>query len=231
MMMLSIQHIPFIQHGRTFVCGDIHGCFSLFEEKLTCVQFDAEKDRVLCVGDLIDRGSESIRALEFLSKPWFYSVMGNHERMLLDILSGDLSMEAVWLHDGGAWFYEQVPKAEWNRWKEALSALPVLIEVETLAGLVGIVHADLPKGVSWQQFTGLIQENNPTALTRALKSRFRVSSRLCEFVPGVHRIYCGHSLVPEPRLQGNVWCMDTGAYLGDNRGSLTLMEVGDETLS
>lgn len=60
--------------GRDFVVGDIHGEFSLLESALESISFDRERDRLICCGDLIDRGPESHRALEFLLKPWFYSM-------------------------------------------------------------------------------------------------------------------------------------------------------------
>jgi len=227
-MIEPVVRLPLQETGRTLVCGDIHGCFSLLEEKLKEVGFDASVDRVICVGDLIDRGPESIRALEFLDAPWFYSVMGNHEHMLLDVLSGNISMESTWLREGGSWFYEQVPESARAAWVERLSKLPILIEIETVTGLVGVVHADIPRGVSWQRFVRLVQDGNPAALAKALKSRFRVSSRLREHVPGVTKIYCGHTYVAEPRLQANVWCIDTGAYMGEGSGTMTLMDVADQ---
>ncbi|MCK5505794.1 MAG: hypothetical protein KAJ10_11560 [Thermodesulfovibrionia bacterium] len=35
-------------------------------------------DRMFCVGDLTDRGTESHRAISFLKADWFIPVMGNH---------------------------------------------------------------------------------------------------------------------------------------------------------
>ncbi len=224
-MIKAISYLPLLKTGRTFVCGDIHGCFSLLETNLAEVQFDEENDRVICVGDLIDRGPESHRALEFLAKPWFYSVLGNHEQMLLDMLSGDQTVAAARLCDGGSWFYEQVSETARDEWQKQLSQLPILIEVETEKGIVGIMHADLPKRISWQQFVGLVQESNPSVLSKAIMGRSRVCGRYCEDVRGVWRIFCGHTVITKSRLQGNVYCIDTGAYLGTGKGELTLLDV------
>lgn len=223
--MQVIQRLQKLESGRTFVCSDIHGCFSLLEQKLEAVAFNEMTDRLVCVGDLIDRGPESERALEFLAKPWFYSVMGNHEAVLLDVLSGNMSMYSTWMAEGGAWFNSVSSEDRVSRWEAEISKLPLVIEIETQAGLVGIVHADVPKGTSWNRFIKLVEQGDQSAVGRALKSRFRVSSRLCEEVSGVYRIYCGHTYVPEPRLQGNIWCIDTGAYMGEGEGDLTLIEV------
>jgi serine/threonine protein phosphatase 1 len=225
MEMHHIQRLPLSEHGRAFVCGDIHGCFSLLENELGQVGFDESEDRLICVGDLIDRGPESLRALEFLEKPWFYSVMGNHELMLLEVLHGDRSMEAVWLREGGSWFYDQVPADDRDVWQERLSSLPIVIELETKKGIVGIVHAGLPHGLSWSQFTGLIQEGHPSTCIKALKDRRMATARRPVEMDGVSRVYCGHNIVEEPLMLGNVMCVDTGAYLGEGKGRLTLLEV------
>jgi len=46
--------------GRDFAVGDIHGCFSHLRRSLEAIGFDASVDRLFSVGDLIDRGPESI---------------------------------------------------------------------------------------------------------------------------------------------------------------------------
>ena len=70
--------------GQDYICSDIHGHFSLLETQLTEVEFDKTKDRLFCLGDLIDRGDESFMALDYLNNPWFYSILGNHEIMLIE---------------------------------------------------------------------------------------------------------------------------------------------------
>lgn len=62
--------------GTDYVVGDIHGCFSLLQAKLDEIGFDPTKDRLFSVGDLVDRGTESDKVLEWLSKPWFHAVCG-----------------------------------------------------------------------------------------------------------------------------------------------------------
>ena len=60
------------EDGRDFVVGDIHGMFQHLTELLEQIEFDEGSDRLFSVGDLVDRGPESHRALEWLDKPWFY---------------------------------------------------------------------------------------------------------------------------------------------------------------
>lgn len=65
--------------ARTFVVGDIHGCHAELLALLEAAEIGSA-DRILGIGDLLDRGPESPQVLElFLSRPHAGSVMGNHE--------------------------------------------------------------------------------------------------------------------------------------------------------
>ena len=83
-MSTTIQKLPSNTRGTDYVIGDLHGCFSLLERLLGEVHFDKSRDRLFSVGDLIDRGPESLRCLQLLAEPWFYAVQGNHENMMLN---------------------------------------------------------------------------------------------------------------------------------------------------
>ena len=65
--------------GRDFVVGDLHGAFDLLDAAMDRVGFDPECDRLFGVGDLVDRGPDSARALDLLRKPYVHSVLGNHD--------------------------------------------------------------------------------------------------------------------------------------------------------
>src|SRR3546814_3946147 len=62
----------------------MHGCLDLFQAQLDRIGFDPTKDRIFSVGDLADRGPDSMGCLRLLREPWFHAVRGNHEDMLLD---------------------------------------------------------------------------------------------------------------------------------------------------
>ena len=69
--------------GRDLIVGDVHGCFTKLRASLDAVGFNLERDRLFSVGDLVDRGPESDRALEWLAQPWFHAISGNHEDMAI----------------------------------------------------------------------------------------------------------------------------------------------------
>ncbi len=52
-------------------------------------------DRLLSVGDLIDRGDGSHRCARFLAQPYVHAVRGNHEDMLLDLYKDGEPVPAV----------------------------------------------------------------------------------------------------------------------------------------
>ena len=65
---------------QTLIVGDIHGCWQEFADLLDKVGL-ASGDRIVATGDIIDRGPNPGRVLEFFqSRIEAHSVMGNHER-------------------------------------------------------------------------------------------------------------------------------------------------------
>lgn len=67
---------------RIIVIGDVHGCADEFEELLNALELD-EADRVIQVGDLVNRGPDSHRVLELARIYKVESILGNHELRLL----------------------------------------------------------------------------------------------------------------------------------------------------
>jgi len=213
--------------GRDFVIGDVHGMFTELERLLEEVAFDEGRDRLFSVGDLIDRGPESPRALEWLAQPWFHACRGNHEQFAIDSL--DPEQLFLWVHlNGGEWWLALAPE-EKAAFRESLRALPLAMEIDTACGLIGIVHADVPPSCTWEGFLERLELGDPDALYYALWSRARLQGLTEGAVRGgVERVYCGHTPVREPALIGNVCYIDTAAAYGREGyadACLTLVEV------
>lgn len=220
------QRLPPNEAGRDFVVGDVHGCFSVLDQAIRALDFHPENDRLFSVGDLIDRGPESHRTLEFLAKPWFYAVLGNHERLLLD--SGDPEIMAIWLVNGGDWWLEQ-SLATQNQFRDALTQLPYAIEVETVQGPVGIVHADVPRHMAWPAFVEAVVQGDAGVLETSIWGRSRALGHVTVGVAGIVRVFCGHTVCLERvRQVANVSCIDTGAVYALTAGypgGLTIMSL------
>jgi serine/threonine protein phosphatase 1 len=97
-----VKQLPPNTLGRDFVIGDLHGSFSCLDNLLTNIKFDPAADRLISVGDLVDRGPESLLCLELLYQPWFHCVLSNHEQMMLEAFHGGY-MGRFWLQNGGSW--------------------------------------------------------------------------------------------------------------------------------
>ncbi len=78
---------------RVFIVGDIHGCLGMLERLVEKLSWHPERDRLIFLGDYIDRGKDSKGVVDYLveiqrSSPNVEFVTGNHEVMLLDYLAG-----------------------------------------------------------------------------------------------------------------------------------------------
>jgi len=92
--------------GRTFAIGDIHGCFRTLFELLIRVIDLKKSDRLILLGDYIDRGDQIRDVIDFiidLKEKGFdiVTLRGNHEQMLLDSVS-DVEMFTLWMMNKGA---------------------------------------------------------------------------------------------------------------------------------
>ena len=155
-----IKQLPNNTVGRDFVIGDLHGCFELLETLMKAVDFDTSKDRLFSVGDLIDRGPDSLRCLQLIEQPWFHAVMGNHEAMMLEFFqryrqtgyqepefedqeySGFIENDGEWVKQ----YYQadnQSMTAEFDHGLKLASTLPLLMVVGEGENRFNIVHAEL----------------------------------------------------------------------------------------
>lgn len=200
--------------GRDFVVGDLHGCYDKLMEQLEGLSFNFECDRLFCCGDLIDRGDKSLKCLLLMYEPWFHSVRGNHEQMMIDIYVHNQPDGGVWHHNGGDWEMFENPVDISLYAHEADYLLPYQIEIDNS---IGIVHADV--GNTWRELA-------EDELTVALWDRTRINKEgvYKEFVQGIDRVYVGHTPTIEGKVvSGNVHYMDSGAVF--TGGDLRIEEI------
>ncbi len=224
--------------GRSFIVGDLHGCYSLLENVLEQLEFSPENgDVCILVGDLTDRGNESLNCLTLLDEKGFYSIQGNHEQMMITALQGQELGMYCWLHNGGQW-YQALPEAQQQEiktyWLPKIQTLPYAIDLHTAAGLhIGICHAD-PVVNDWAKLLETLEQENAASnkelLERMVWARERITlANKVNYLSDAYQIkgidWCvmGHTPVrPTPLIKGNCVWIDSGAVYPS--GYLTVLE-------
>lgn len=196
------------ERGIDYIVGDIHGCFTQLDAALDALDFDETKDRLFTCGDLVDRGPESEKVDAWLTAPWFYSTLGNHEQMAIDIFDGfgDLGNYS---YNGGDWFLK-LDKEDRKYYYDLFKQLPLIMEVQVGDGKIGIVHAEC-LCQDWEEFKRIPIEQNDNALW----GRDKISMGDAALVKNIDTIYVGHTPVRQPVMLGNHHYMDTGVVFGN----------------
>jgi serine/threonine protein phosphatase 1 len=179
--------------------------------------FNPYEDLLISVGDLIDRGPDSVSCLALMHEKWFRAVRGNHEQMALDSLQdNDFTL---WTMNGGIWF----ARLESGQQKRALTlleecrTLPLIIEITCANGLNVIAHADYPsEEYAW---------NKPVSEQRVLWDRNRLMGFMVgkgQGIRGADHFWFGHTPLDKRYDFNNLHYIDTGAVFD---GYFTLAQL------
>lgn len=110
--------------GRRILVGDLQGCREELEDLLEAVRFDPAADELHPVGDLVNRGPDSLGVLRLLKELGAGGVLGNHDMHLVRTARGERRasprdrMEAVLTADDRdellAWLLERPVVRAWD---------------------------------------------------------------------------------------------------------------------
>ncbi len=204
--------------SRIYAIGDIHGCATQMEALIARLDIDARHDRLIFIGDYIDRGPDPRevvdRILDLREKlDHVICLLGNHEQMFLNFYLEHRDLE-LFLGNGGSstllsYGFQrsrrdpsfQVPDRHLQFYQ---SLLPYYETADHI-----FVHAGLRPGVP-------LPEQDMDDL---IWSRF-------EFILSPHdfgkRVIFGHTPFSVPLVEPNKIGIDTGAVYG---GPLTCLEL------
>ena len=133
----------------TFLISDVHGHYSEFEKMLKKIKF-TDKDTMYILGDIIDRGTENVKMIEFvMTHENVHMILGNHEDFLLKAYTATDAIErkyaeALWMYNGGGTTkreLETLPEDTRTKYVEFLKSLPRYLFIQN--GSVLLVHAGI----------------------------------------------------------------------------------------
>lgn len=200
-----------------WVVSDIHGCYQRLMDELKRRHFNPYEDLLISVGDMIDRGPDSVKCLQLINEKWFRAVRGNHEQMAIDSL--DNNDFALWTMNGGTWFahLERDQKPHALALLNDCRHLPHIIEITCANGLNVIAHADYPATeYRWQK---------PVSAQRVLWDRDRLMGFMVGKGQGISdadHFWFGHTPVDRRYDFDNLHYIDTGAVFD---GYFTLAQL------
>jgi hypothetical protein len=127
--------------GRVIVVGDVHGCDQQLGALLSATQFDARRDVLVCAGDVVSKGPDSLAVLRRLRGIGAAAVAarGNHD-------DAALAAYLEWKHTGApppplyAFVTDLTPKDAGY-----LASLPFTVRLPEYG--VAVAHAGLVPGI------------------------------------------------------------------------------------
>lgn len=132
-----------------YAIGDVHGCLTALQKLLERIRFDPARDRLWFVGDLINRGPDSLGVVALVRGLGARAVtlMGNHEMRALALLSGaEQPQHRAYL----SYVWERGDPEELRQW---LVGLPVMHWEQPLgyAMVHAGVHPSWTLAMAWQR--------------------------------------------------------------------------------
>ena len=130
-----------------YVLSDVHGHKAALDEALGLAS-PGDSDAIYVLGDMVDRGPEPLGVIQLVrSLPNTHVLMGNHERMLVDILRETGDMDSfTWALNGGvatALGLDALDKDELAELVDWVEALPLFDVVDTATRRYILVHAGI----------------------------------------------------------------------------------------
>ena len=206
---------------KTFVIGDIHGAYKALLECFKLSKFDKTKNRLICLGDVCDRGNQVKECIdELLTIPHCVYILGNHDAWALEWAISGKTRQDWWEQGGGQTVksYDDVGMPQEHI--QFLSQAPLyFVDKNRL-----FVHGgyDLQRPVEETPKEILLWDRS------LLKKAQEVHRTFSDYKFGIYdEIFIGHTPTlnfekEEPQKYCNVWDLDTGAGWG---ARLTIMDV------
>ncbi len=208
---------------RKFVIGDIHSHYDEMMELFELVQFDFEKDLLISLGDLVDRGPKPIEVINKLMEiKNFIHILGNHDDFCCQYLS-DNRQTPEWISQGGQSTFDAYENSPENRNKHLTflkKAKLYHIDEENRLFVHGGFNHKIPFNKQLDDKKLLIWDRSLVYSAREFEKKDQQFTEFSE-------IFIGHTptqLFREdtPKKFSNLWMLDTGVHI---KGKLSIMDI------
>lgn len=202
-----VKHLSLPETQRVFIIGDLDGDFSRFQIALNKAGFKQNQDTLICLGDVIDRGSDSLQILDFLKEADAYMVLGNHEHLMIEaILDNNEDAKNLWNKNGGQW-HNSIPKNVLiNQCKWLLKqSLSIVLNYKDYK--IGLSHT-IPIKWNWDN----AKKNTPEVVACLLWDRTLFHKKIALLSHDVDFSIHGHNSTQIPLWIGSSYHIDTSYY-------------------
>ncbi|MCB0317996.1 MAG: metallophosphoesterase [Bdellovibrionales bacterium] len=193
---------------RTIIVGDVHGCLTELEELLAKLVFDKSKDRLIFVGDLVNKGPDSIGVLKLTQSLNAEVVMGNHDLGLLEGTSKLAEQVAIQMGE------------DLDYWKSYISSFKPYIEDDNFI----VVHAGFAPNQSLAETDLRILTRIRTWDGKGEELQDSLNPAWFEFYKGSKLVVFGHWARLGLMQKDNVVCLDSSCVYGGELSALVLPE-------
>lgn len=199
--------------SRWIAIGDVHGCADELEDLLALLSPSAG-DRIVLLGDLVNRGPSSHRVVQLARREGFLGLMGNHEHRLLAYRRRD---PHVLLKRYDHATLAQLTEEDWAY----LGTLRTTLEPPVGAFL--LVHGGFLPGIPWRE----------QSLEQVCRTKWILPPGSPEGTEPVHWadlwkgpefVLYGHTPGPEVRVHAHALGLDTACVYGGKLTACVLPE-------
>ena len=209
-----------VEIKRQIVIGDVHGCFEELKLLLEKVKYNSQHDELIFLGDLINKGPQSVEVLKFVKKGNHRSIVGNHELGFLRA-----QVDESFLNKGFLKLTEELG-SDLEEYVEWIKSLPLYIEEDNFIA----IHGGLEPGVA-------LSDQDPRIATRIRTWDGKGEDLNDESNPAWYELYKGEKLILFGHwaarglvVKENVIGLDTGCVWGGELSCLILPEKKIESV-
>lgn len=199
--------------GKVIIIGDPHGCIDELKLLIEKCHYNKELDKVVIVGDLVNKGPDSIGVVRYVQENNFISLKGNHDDFALShLLNMSELPDLVWT--------SELTKEQ----QRYLEHLPITLSIPQFNTLV--VHAGLVPGLpldkqhlgTLYRIRNVIEVETENGITYFPSERDTEGQPWASLWKGPQHVVFGHDAKRKLQQYEHATGIDTGCCYG---GELT----------